>query len=223
MRFGNVFKIILLLQPDLAVAETMICETAPVTVTGQSQEHLSMACQAVLVAQELFSQCNMPALPKSLRVDILQDLQPGCVGLFHCGEAQIDVLPPKLMSERRGKENAFAFLSETEFFRSVIVHELAHAAFEDVPCILESCRATTEYIAYNMQVMSLDDHLRQIYSDNSKRDRPILKDEINVMVLSIAPNVFAQKAWEHLTEKDEPCNFVKRIAAGDVTFDRDMR
>lgn len=51
-----------------------------------------------------------------------------------------------------GAASALAIISDYAFFESVILHELAHAALDDMPCSFPSCIVGQEYIAYAMQI-----------------------------------------------------------------------
>ena len=109
-------------------AGTLACAPHDVSVSYQEKSHAMMVCEATERAIALFDQCHVPPLPDKLHIDIVEDLTPGCVALFHCGQGKIDALPPELMETRRDPEGTFSFLPSDEYFQSVIIHELAHAA-----------------------------------------------------------------------------------------------
>ena len=123
------------------------------------------------------------------------------------------------MDEKREAKSAFSFLPIEAYFRSVIIHELAHAAFDSVPCPFDSCTVANEYVAYTIQVESLTPEEQQSFAEAAAIDRRIFRDELNVMIYELAPHKFAQKAWVHFTQRDDPCGFVGQITDGTVLLD----
>jgi hypothetical protein len=97
-------------------AETFTCENPLVSVTSQQAKHAEMACETVDQAVSLFVQCNMPALSKPLRIHIVDEIEYGCVGLYHCSKDLIEVLAPSSMASQINPDGAFAFLPINELF-----------------------------------------------------------------------------------------------------------
>lgn len=206
--------------PLFAVTKT--CEGTPVTLNYHDDADFELACEAVETAQRLFAQCNVPELVTPLRIDILQTIDPGCVGQFHCGDQLIEVLSPAKMQTVRDVDGVFGFLPINTYFQSVIVHELAHASYDPVPCPHESCRATHEYVAYTMQIMSLPQAARDSFDTAANLNRNILVDELNAMSLFLAPDLFVQKVWTHFSRQDDRCSLIGQIIEGKMFFDRTM-
>ena len=211
----------LALLPVSTSAGTFRCETTQIDVQTDEPSYVAAICEAAEQAEELFEQCNIPPIPAPLQVRIVNELQEGCVGLYHCGEGLIDVLAPPLMEARRGSQSAFAFLTNADYFQSVVVHELAHAALDDLPCPFDACVVADEYLAYAAQVMSLPPDLRLAFSADVDLEKRISRDELNGAILLLAPQRFAQKAWVHLSQRDDPCAFVAQIVDRTVLLDRE--
>ena len=202
-------------------AETFLCEGTNVSVHPHQSAYADMTCEAVKRAEAVFDQCNLPPFSDPIRIEFVSELEPGCVALYHCGEHWIEVLEPPLMDTRRSSEGAFAFLAIEDYFQSVIVHELAHTTFDDVPCPFEACITANEYVAYAMQVMSLTPGAQTEFAANSELDRRVSRDELSLILLFMAPGRFAQKAWAHLSQRDDPCAFVGHIMDGTALLDRE--
>ncbi len=202
-------------------ADTLSCAPHGISVNYHERSHAMLICEATEQAIALFDQCNVPSLPDKLHIDIVEDLQPGCVGQFHCGQDKIEVLPPEVMEERRDPDGPLRFLPTEEYFQSVVIHELAHAANDEMPCRFEACPVTAEYIAYAMQIMSLKRDARLALFRKSKADRPVSRYELSYMLLLMAPNLFATKVAGHLSQLDDPCAFIGQITAGDIVLDRE--
>ena len=203
----------------LPTAAEVICDGTVVTVNTTDEDVAEMVCQSAVRAETLFEQCNVPKLEKPVQIDIVDKLMPRCVAVYHCGEELIEVLTPALMDAKREEKGAFSFLPIESYFRSVIIHELVHAAFDSVPCPFASCTVGNEYVAYSIQVESLTPEEQQRFEDSAAIDRKVFRDELNIMIYELAPHRFAQKAWVHFTQRDDPCGFVGQITEGTVLLD----
>lgn len=203
-----------------SIANTWTCESADITVTATSNSLAAKVCKAVEQTQAVLGQCELPEIKGPLRIEIVEDLPPGCVALYHCQEKWIEVLSPVAMDARWKSDGAFGFLDLDTYFRSVVVHELTHVIFDDVPCPFEACVAANEYVAYALQVMSLSPDQQRAFEDRAGLDRKISSDELNAMFLFMAPNKFAQKAWTHLSQREDSCTFIRQITDGTILFDR---
>jgi len=200
-------------------AETVSCEATNLRVNSPQLKYVDLTCEAVKQAEALFDQCNLPAIAEQVRINIVDELATGCVALYHCDDSLIEVLEPSLMEVRREPEDAFAFLGIGAYYQSVIVHELAHSLFDDVPCPFAACVTASEYVAYTLQVMSLSPDAQTMFAANSGLDREIFQDELSAMMYYMAPHLFAQKAWAHLSQYDDPCTFIGQIMDGTVLLD----
>ena len=202
-------------------AETLTCENSLVSVISEQTRDAEMVCEAVGLATVVFDQFNVPALLFPLRIQVVEEMNDGCVALYHCGEDRIEVLEPPLMETRRDPDGAFMFLPINEYFRSVVVHELAHAASDGAPCPFGTWVVRDEYVAYAMQVMSLTSDAQLEFAAIAEMERPISRDELSSVMLFIAPNLFAQKVWTHLTQRDDPRGFIGQLSEGKVILDRE--
>lgn len=206
-------------------AETRQCAGSNVRVTGADPALLDKTCDAVATAEKLFSQCKMLALSDRVEIALVDSVQPGCVAQYHRGDACIEVLLPETMQSLRlqeKEESVLSFLPISEYFSSVIVHELAHASYDQIPCPETSCLATHEYLAYAMQIMSLPPSSRAVFEQRALLDRFISIDELDAMNLVLGPNLFIQKVWTHFSAKEDPCAFIGQISRGEIVLDRSM-
>ncbi|WP_324754634.1 hypothetical protein [Roseovarius sp. Pro17] len=190
-------------------------------MNSDQSAHVDLICDAIEDAEALFDECGMPPLSGPLTTEIVTDLKPGCMGQYHCGKGSIEVLEPSMMAVRRNPKGAFAFLPMESYFQSIIVHELSHGLFDDASCPFEACIVADEYVASVMQVMSLTPEQQAVFSLKSELDRRISRDELNSITLFMVPNVFAQKSWAHLSQRDDPCTYIGKILNGTILLDRE--
>ncbi len=204
-----------------ASAETLECGSTGVFVNDPTGELAEMVCDTVERAVAQFEQCNVPALNRPVQIDIVEDLGRGCTGVYHCGDDLIELLPPALMEGLRDPEGAFVDLETDEYFQSVVVHELAHAATEDLNCPFDACVAAQEYIAYAMRVSSLSPQQQQVFEERSALEEPVSSFELSVMIFYMAPHRFTQKVWAHFSQHDDPYGYFGQLMNGSILIDRE--
>lgn len=204
-----------------AAADEARCENPLVSVSGEDPEVVESICAAVNSAEALFQRCNVPPLQRPIEIRIVDQLDPGCVAQFHCGEDKIEILAPLAMAERRNRDGVFGFLPADVFFQSIVVHELAHAVYDYKQCPFENCIVTNEYIAHAMQIMSLQPADRLVIRRNSQTDHPVSRKMLDETTLYLAPDLFVKNVWAHLSAQPDICAHIGQITTGAVYFDRD--
>lgn len=208
---------LLIMQP--AAAAVITCSAANVTVTYQQVENAAIACAAVQQTMAQFETCGLPPLIKPISINIVEALEAGYVGLYHLGKDKIEVLSPSAIMEIWNADSAFSGVDISTFFKSAMTHELSHAATDDIPCPFASCMARDEYIAYAMQVLSLDPDALSAFEETSHIDRLISTDELSPAIMFMAPNLFAQKVWAHFQQRDDGCAFIGQLVRGERIID----
>lgn len=202
-------------------AETVSCKNSVVSVNTQQTEYAELTCKAAEQAEALFELCNVPSLSNPVAIDIVEELEPECAGLYHSDCDWIEVLAPPLIEAFLVSDNAFGFLSIEEFFQSIVVHELTHAALDDIPCPFEKCVVANEYVAYAMQIMSLTPDAQFAFVAQAGLDQPISLYEFHPVIFFMAPDLFSQKVWTHLSQREDRCGFIGQITSGTILLDQE--
>lgn len=175
-------------------------------------------CQIAASAIAELSTCSLP-VTRPISISLSRELEELCVGLYHCGGDRIEVLHPDTLAEKVAESAVFSGLATMEYFDSIIFHEMVHAAFDEVPCPFERCTATSEYLAYALQIRNLDDDERRRIGLGEVPEEKVSSQKFSAIMVFWAPDRFAVNAWAHLMQRPDPCGYVARIAAGDVRFD----
>lgn len=212
-------SLVLLLTSASLSAESTLCPDTKVSVIASHKEQEEMICTAAAHANELFEACNVPPISRPVLVKVVDDIYAQCVAMYHCGDDFIEILSPSRMEERRKEDSAFVFLPTSKYFYSVVIHELAHAAFDAVPCPIDSCVVGSEYVAYSLQVLSLTEKERLAFEKNAGLDRVVGRDELSALILYMAPHLFSQKAWTHFSQREDPCGYIGQITGGNILLD----
>ncbi len=200
-------------------AVALTCGEDLVTIPDDTPWSERMCAQADRAVADL-AKCGMP-LKAPVTVSLAEDLGASCVGVFHCGEGQIELLNPESLATAKLDSGLFSELDTLTYFDSILFHELVHAAYDPTPCPFKfGCMATAEYLAYAFQIRSLSDEDRTNIGLEFTDQKKIAPDEINAMIALMAPSVFASKAWLHFEQHPEQCAFVEELAEGATYFDR---
>jgi hypothetical protein len=144
---------------------------------------------------------------------------PSCIGSYDCGRDEIRVLHPEALPQAVGPDSPLARLSAGELFDSLIAHELAHAFFaQSEPGGEVRPFVDQEYVAYAMQMASLDEAARARLLEAHAGMAMVDRIELNGIVALAAPTLFAAKAWRHFSSPGNGCAFVERLIRGEVTL-----
>jgi hypothetical protein len=214
-RFAVLFAVL----PTIAVGDAEICPDGLISVENGG-DYTARVCGAAERAVEELRACNLP-LERPVTVTLSKDIEEACAGLYHCGADLIEVLHPESLGKRIGNSALFSELGVLEYFDSIVFHELVHAAFDDVPCPLAACPATSEYLAYGLQIRMLSPEARTKIGLATVPDKTVSRDAINAIMVFWAPDLFAVKAWTHLMQRPDPCAYVGLIASGAIRFDHE--
>ncbi|MCA0996076.1 DUF6639 family protein [Alloyangia pacifica] len=204
-----------------AVRAEFACDGVPVRTLAADAAVEERVCAIAEQAAQQLARCGLP-LTREVTIRVVDEgLGDGCVGLYHCGQDLIEILSPQRLEVQRKEQSLFSNLATQRFFDSVVVHELAHAAHDALPCPSGVCLATSEYLAYNHQIMSLSSVDREAVMASIDMDRIVQHDEVNASILFFKPDTFAARAWAHLNQREDACDYLRHIARGDFTFDRE--
>ncbi|GAB5510039.1 MAG: hypothetical protein Rhims3KO_14400 [Hyphomicrobiales bacterium] len=193
------------------------CSSDSFSVTSE-QDLAPQICAMAADARAELSTCGID-LDHSIEIEIVNALPIGCVGQYHCDEARITLLSMDAMQRQLEEGHPFSTVEPAAYFYSVLVHEIAHASMDGMPCPFSSCVSGQEYVAYAMQMRSLTIEARQQLLTRPDFNRPIETEEINPIIAQLAPDIFMQKAWLHFSQQEDPCGFIGQVVSGDFLFD----
>lgn len=201
-------------------AQCLPCPDPRIAVEGGGSDQGTI-CSAATRAVSQLESCGL-ALPDQVVIEIVDDLPPACLGVYHRGALRIEMRAPEdFARQREGQDSLFSVISDAAFYESTLRHELAHATLDTMPCPIASCLIGQEYIAYSLQIRFLPEPDRLAFEAARPLDRPVPRDMLNPMILFMAPDTFARFAAAHLAQQDDPCAFIGQIARGEVLLDHE--
>lgn len=212
--------VLALLAAGAGRAEERRCPGVPVIVEAAGPDGAAEICAAARDAARLFAECGVPALRRPVRIRRVPALPEGCAARYHCGEDRIEILAPDRVAATRRPDAPLAFLDAESFHRSVVVHELAHAAMENTPCPFATCVAAQEFVAYNLQILSLAPADRARFAAAIDPATIAAPERLNPFVLAVDPDAFLRRSWLWLGAQPGRCAYLGRVARGEIVLDQ---
>ena len=198
------------------------CPDPRITVPAEDSALADRICDSAAAALERLASCNV-TLTRPIEIGLSETLGEHCVGIYHCGEDRIELLAPDRLAEVSEGDGFFQDIPVDRYWDSLVVHELAHAAYDEVPCPFGICLATSEYVARAMQIYSLSPEDRAAFEAAAESDgAKVSWDAINAVMALLAPLQFAADAWAHFNQRPDPCGHMALIMQGSIIFDREM-
>jgi hypothetical protein len=202
--------------PVLADADDAICEGGKVSVTAPDHAIAQSVCNSVETALSLLDQCDLQ-LSEPVTISVFDDLpnfDHNCFGFYRCEDNQISLISPSTISEVSAQSDLYLGFDPQVVFDSIVVHEVAHAAFSHSACQESACLANQEYVAYAVQMWSMPLPVRDEIIARFGQDKPVEPVRLNDLVAAMAPEKFAALAWQHFNEPGHGCDFIQGLATG---------
>ncbi len=216
-----IVRVLFLLFPLTLFASEQGCPGLPqVTVEAADSQGRSSACQAARDAIRFLSSHGLriknPILIQLVDSPSQHHMQP-VFGQFHAGKGVIEVM--SLQASRKVAEQSLFFGLEVDaaLHRSFIAHEVAHAVANQNFRISQPSAVAHEYIAYTVQLATMDVSLRNRILDDFDLEGFEHVSEINDIYLGLNPQYFAIKAYRHFLNEPDGGAFYRRILAGFLT------
>lgn len=206
--------------PVSASAETLACAGSDITVDAGPEADAAALCAEVAAIRERLAACHLPqTAPLTVVVTDDVPVEHGrCLGVFNCDDSTIEILTPSRMSATIDPEGPYAAVAPEDLFRSILMHELAHAAIYEATLGQPRSYARDEYLAYALQIGSLPAETRAAFLAAAAAETPVDRARINGVILSFAPELFAARAWQYFSSPGRGCDEVPDILAGRISF-----
>jgi hypothetical protein len=108
-------------------------------------------------------------------------------------------------------------------YRSLIVHELAHAVIAQVGDEAVLGRVEHEYLAYATQFAVMESSLRSLILAGHPVTQPVRQAELSEVYFGLSPARFAVKAYLHFIAPGNGCGFAHQLIEGTRKLPSGMR
>jgi len=210
-------------QPSAGVDKSVAvpCRKVPVDVSGASQEERQLICEAAVRATELFGQCEFETHQR-IRVHVTNRPPTVCgvdaFGSLDVKDQRIRLVDAQTCRKMANANAAYASLPYREFYKSLVVHEVAHHIFRSNLDERAVSHATHEYVAYAIQIASMPSYVRDRFLNSFRRKPPTDLSPFVDMVYLMAPAYFGALAYDHFSAPGNGCRILREIVEGQIEF-----
>ncbi len=199
----------------------MSCSEQKADVSGASAEEQRVVCAAVKRATELFGQCDFTDLPR-VRVQVSKEPINVCggdaFGSFDAERQAIRIVDTATCRKMANSNAAYASLPFSEFYQSIVVHEIAHQFFRSHLKDKKASHAAHEYVAYALQIASLPPRARNQLLNSFPDEPPEDLAPFVEMLLLMSPMYFGVLAYHHFSAPGNGCRVLQEIVRGEIEF-----
>lgn len=202
-----------------ALAETM-CDGAQISVSAANEATSAYVCEASRNIIERLELCGLPII-SPVSVEITEDRPSNddlCLGVYHCGKGQIEIVDPKVMPELVGEENPYFGIDFRELFALLLGHELVHAAVDQANGAENISLIEDEYIAYAISLDVLPRTTRSVLISQRNLKLPVSRLVLDEIIYGLDPTSFGLLAWLHFSQPDNGCEFVSNLIDGSTSL-----
>ncbi len=200
-----------------------LCPDVTAVVRGGDKRNVSFVCAAAATAVATLRQCGV-ATSDPLLVRIV-DVPPSQAGVhgYGCFDPSTNVISIMSLDQcitHLRSDEARAGVDALDYYRSVIIHEVAH----NVGFRVAQERDVTlpflahEYLAYALQMDALSEASRRALIDRLSTKAPDGNVVPNELVLFMNPTAFAIGAWRHFRTLGSRCDAISKVFGGQVNF-----
>lgn len=189
---------------------------------------MGMVQQLCAMAVEIRGNLESCGLKQSraLTIEITGDVSHplgNCLAYFDCEYDLVHISDPSNWDMLKDQDKAYASLPKDVTLRALLTHELTHALLTQVAGEKEVSIVDHEYVAAAMELELMEETWRDVLLDMAAVELPPKEGLIDIWIYGFAPRKFAVNAWQHFRLPENGCSLVKKIAEGDVSFDKSVR
>lgn len=192
-----------------------------VAILNGNPKELKLICDAAGDALHYPSSCGL-RLQSRLVVDVADEpLKKGGLDVFGCFDAEKDtirLLGFERCSQAAAGNRAYAALPADQFYKSIIIHEVAHKVFRSNLGKRFVARAGYEYVAYPVQITLMPETERRQFLSPIKTSAPPDLSRFADMLLLMAPEAFAAMAYEHFALPGNGCRLLEDLLTETRSF-----
>ena len=205
----------------VAPAHSASCGAGSVEVEADDDDAVALVCDAVQEVLMLLQTCGV-FQRRPLRVDIVQQIQQDnelhYLGFYDHRAERVVVLEFDRCIAKIGSGSRFGVPMTRALYRSLLIHEIAHAIVDQNQSASRLDRAAHEYTAYAIQFSIMDEALRKQIQTSFPYVAPIEDSELSELYLDLSPPDFAIKAYLHFGMPVNGCDYLRGLLRGERTL-----
>jgi hypothetical protein len=138
------------------------------------------------------------------------------IGAYSLQNKTIAILTLEQALRQNRDHTLFGLPLDEGLYRSVVVHEMAHAIAEQNFAIADPSLVAQEYLAYVAQLATLESGLREKILRGFELSPYEGIDEMSSVYYQMAPACFGVKAYLHFATLQDPGVFIRGLLSGSI-------
>lgn len=205
---------------DGVQAAQLRCEKGgEVTINTERLEDVHLICSAAEKAKAFLGNCNLEAnVPISIIVNSDSSAEFEHYGSFDPSKNVISLASRDAVAARLSDDKNRRGVDPTEYYWSVVVHEVMHRLSTYVTRDKPIPRVSHEYLAYAAHFDALSEASKEfLLKRYSRHKRSVMPDDF---LLLMDPVAFAAVSYFHFQEAGDRCATIRRVLSGELQFER---
>lgn len=204
-------------------AKSTTCAEVDAEVDAHDSEEVGFVCAAAKVAVVTLAGCCLDQRTRlTIRIAVDPD-DPSIArsyGSYDPTSNLITLTSLALTAKRLKSDESRVHIKPSEYYRSVVIHEVAHSILLTHPASRGLSWPAHEYLAYALQIDALSELSKAELLKPYRESRALTTLVPDEMLLYMNPTAFAATSYQHFKMLGEQCNAIKRVLKGEVDFTR---
>lgn len=202
-------------------ADPVMCPDPQFSVASGDPALVEQVCEVVADVGDRLAACGL-VRTEPLTIEVVDGLSHPmgeCLAYFDCERDSIRLTDPSLYRSLLDPEVIYAVLPPEIAMRALLTHEIAHAAVDQMAEGRTVPLVDHEYIAAAMELDLMEPQWRETVIAAAPVALPPKPGLVDIFIYYLAPRKFAVNAWQHFSLPGNGCGLIRRMAAGEMTFD----
>lgn len=195
------------------------CLDRQIVIVSSKDLNIGNICGTAKDAISFLEHNGLP-LKSAIEINVLQKLPADAgadsLGCYDSKREKIYILTIELCSAKFKGSILFGSGSRDESYRSLIVHEVAHAIVLQNFAMNRPSWVAQEYVAYVTQIATLSPRHREYFLARVGARGFENESQMNPTILMTSPDFFAASAYRHFMTLGRGAAFLQRFLAGDA-------
>lgn len=195
------------------------CPAIRVRFDSGSTIDRALVCEGTALARGFFRAHGIEVLRPILVRVYDQPFDPPVphIGAYSAEERQISLLGYERVRARNGGDTLFGLSMDKALYRSVVVHEVAHAIADQNAEARPMPLVVQEYLAYVAQLSTMAPDLRERILSRYQLAAFLDLDEMSSTYYALDPSGFGIKAFRHFLSREDRGRLLRGLLSGEIT------
>ena len=195
-----------------------ICPAILLNEHGEIEEDYILVCTGLQKAVAFLNRHGVP-IRQSIKVmvyDTELENHGNHIGIYNPESERVDILSYARARRLCKTITPFDMSMNSALYESFAAHEFAHAIAEQNFSYDSHSYVVQEYIAYVVQLATMDATLRDKIMERYSVPAFESFDDVSLIYYQLDPNAFGVKSYRHFMQQEEPAVFINKLLTGEI-------